>query len=69
MRKILIILVAMLMIGLCLMSYNAGKIHGAEHAILNANPFIVEYPEEGADYFTLYIECDGEIHEYLGTIG
>lgn len=71
MRKILIIFVAMLLIGLCLMSYNAGKIHGAEQVILTAQPFIVEYVEYPAGTFTLYVDY-GEtygIHEYTGFVG
>lgn len=70
MRKILIILVAMLMIGLCLMSYNAGKIHGAEQVILTAQPFIVEYVESPQDTFILYIDY-GEpygIEEYTAYV-
>lgn len=56
---------------LCRVSYNAGKHDGVTSAILTAQPFIVEYVEEPADYFTLYIDY-GEnygIHEYTGFVG
>ena len=64
MRKILVSLAIILILGLCLMSYNAGKIH----AIKSARPFIVELPEIGDDYFTVFVDYDGDIHEYAGTI-
>ena len=65
MRKILVSLAIFLILGLCLMSYNAGKIH----AIKSAQPFIVELPELGDDYFTVYVDFGNDgVHEYEGTI-
>ena len=64
MRKILVLFVSLLIAGLLIMSYNAGKIH----AIKSARPFIVELPEIGDDYFTVFVDYDGDIHEYAGTI-
>lgn len=65
MRKILVFLAIILILGLCLMSYNAGKIH----TIKSAQPFIVELPELGDDYFTVYVDFGNDgIHEYAGTI-
>ena len=65
MKKILVFLITLLVCGLLLMSYNAGKYA----AIKNAAPFIVELPELGDDYFTVYVDfgIDG-VHEYEGTI-
>ena len=65
MKKILALFIALLMCGLLLMSYNAGKIH----AIKSAQPFIVELPEIGDDYFTVYVDFGNDgVHEYEGTI-
>lgn len=65
MKKILAIFIALLMCVLLLMSYNAG----IQHAIMTASPFIVEMPEIGDDYFTVYVDFGNDgIHEYAGTI-
>lgn len=65
MRKIFTFFVCVLIAGLLLMSYNAGKYA----AIKNAAPFIVELPELGDDYFQVFVDfgIDG-VHEYTGTI-
>lgn len=65
MRKILTFFICILLVGLCIMSYNAGKYA----AIKNAAPFIVELPELGDDYFQVFVDfgIDG-VHEYTGTI-
>ena len=70
MRKIAIALIIVLIALVFQYVYNAGKHDGAEELILYAQPFIVEYVEEPADYFTLYIDY-GEygIHEYTGFVG
>lgn len=74
MRKIAIALLVVLEVALVTLAfqfvYNAGKHDGAEELILSAEPFIVEYVEYPADYFTLYIDY-GEygIHEYTGFVG
>ena len=63
---------AMLLVALCmLLAYYMGKYAGAEHVILNAQPFILEYVTEPADFCTIYIDY-GEpygIHEYTGFVG
>ena len=70
MRKILVSCCCLLVIGLCLMAYNAGKIQGFHDAIFQAEPFIVELPEIGDDTFTVYVDYgDDEVHEYTGFIG
>ena len=65
MQKIFTFFVCVLIAGLLLMAYNAG----IQHAIKNAAPFIVELPEIGDDYFTVYVDFGNDgVHEYEGTI-
>ena len=70
MRKIVYALLIVAEVAIITLMYDAGKRDGAEQAILSAQPFIVEYVEEPADYFTLYIDY-GEygVHEYTGFVG
>lgn len=66
MRKILTFFIYVLIAGLLLMSYNAGKIH----AIKSAEMFVVDLPDRNEyggfdeDEITVYMVIDDEIYEY-----
>ena len=61
-----VLLIVALMVG----AYCIGKHDGASEAILYARPFIVEYVEEPADYFTVYVDYqEYGVHEYTGFVG
>lgn len=60
----------LLIVALVLGAYYVGKHDGASEAILTARPFIVEYVEYPADYFTVYVDYEQYgVHEYTGFVG
>ncbi len=63
------ILIGVLALLLLVFTWFSGYKKGMDHVIYDAMPFIVELPELGDDWFTLYIEIDDQIHEYEGLIG
>lgn len=70
-RKILAaLLVIALLFAVAYVYYNRGIRKGAEHVILNAQPFIVEYVKSPQDTFTLYVDY-GEpygVEEYTAYV-
>ena len=69
MKRIICAVFALLLVGV--MAYHAGK----NHVILDSEMFIVELPERneygGFDEseITVYLDIDGDIHEYGCNIG
>ncbi len=70
MRKILVFFVCVLIAGLLLMTYNAGKIEGIRYTIHNAEMFVVDLPNRNEyggfdeEEIVVYLVIDGEIYEY-----
>lgn len=66
MKKILVLFICILIVGLCIMSYNAGKIH----AIKSAEMFVVDLPDRNEyggfdeDEITVYMVIDEQVYEY-----
>jgi len=52
-----------------LLVWFTGYRSGMDHVIYNAELFIVDLPEVGDDWFTVYVEIDDQTHEYEGFIG
>ncbi|MBR3740872.1 MAG: hypothetical protein IKN04_10535 [Clostridia bacterium] len=63
------VLTLVLILALAFSAWFCGYREGMRHVIYDAIPFIVELPEAGDDYFTVYIEIDDDVHEYEGFIG
>lgn len=69
MKRIICVAFALLLVGV--MAFHAGK----NHVILDSELFVVELPEQNSNggydvsEFTVYLDIDGDIHEYGCNIG
>lgn len=69
MKRVICTALALLLVGV--MAYNAGK----NHVILDSEMFVVDLPDRneygGFDEqeITIYMEIDGDVHEYGCNIG
>lgn len=69
MKRIICAAFALLLVGV--MAYHAGK----NHVIFDSELFVVELPEQnsnggyGESEITVYLEIDGQVHEYGCNIG
>lgn len=65
MKRIICAVLALLLVGV--MAYHAGE----NHVIFDSELFVVELPEQNSNEseITVYLEIDGQVHEYGCNIG
>lgn len=69
------ILVIILTLAAVIAAYAIGNLTGKNHAIYDAEMFVVDLPDRNAsggfdtDEITVYVQIDNDIHEYGAFIG
>lgn len=72
MKRILVIILTLAAI---IAAYAIGNLTGRNHVIYDAEMFVVDLPDRNAsggfdaDEITVYVQIDGDLHEYGAFIG